>query len=552
MANLIKKDKFYMYFDSDYIDIYSKNLNENELIFKDALESSPLYLNYYKEVKSIVKIYEAGFFIETNNKLINEHETYLDVNKLLKNKEDTKDNVVLLTFGAFSPLHKGHLDMLEEAKNDCIANGLNVCGGIISLSHDEYVSSKRNGSASLHAVLRSIEADKEITKLSRNWISVDMWESMYVNRALNLDKVVNRFVKILSKHDIKVVVVYGSDNKDFNHVLKGILNYCVLRKEEKLEHVKNHITNPDTRLIVNNLGTSYYSSTAKREKGYKNPETSEKCSEMYYEIRNDIEISLKYLKITKEKSQEYFKTMSEIFKKYVVNNPEILEINLENQLEVYYEHIKKLRLGIISNDIYDKNQNISVSRVFDILTNQIQSSTLINRETKQILGKLDILKNGDCVLVDDDIASGYTTKKIKELLPDGIDIVKILGMNDLVRDINKPAFDIVDARDFILGAENGGLQCYLNNSIERVPYFYPYVNLYTRASVNKNNQKEFMLAIYNLNIKIYTELEEQLNKNILINDLKNNKEFLNWLGYKDSDRVLNVLKKEIEKILLTY
>lgn len=551
MANLIKKDKFYMYFDSDYID-FSKELNKDEKYFKSKLIQSDNYLKYYSEVKSIAKIYEAGFFIETCDCTDIEAIEYFDVNRILKNKEDKNKNIVLLTFGAFSPLHKGHLDMMETVKMDCINMGYNVCGGIISLSHDEYVSNKREGESDMSATLRSIEGEKLINKLSRNWCFIDMWESMYVPCSLNLDKVVKRFSKILKQHDIDLCIVYGSDNVHFNHILNDFLNYCVLRNSENLEDVAKYVTNTSTKVIKNNFDTSNVSSSELRRKGYKNPQNPDITGKKYYEIRNDLKISIKYLTNNFEISDDYFEDMKKIFNKYVENTPEIIEIDLNNQLKVYKNYIKKWGNNVISNDIYDENKNISVSRVFDILTNQLHSDYLIDRETKEKLGKINLLKNGDCILVDDDIASGFTSQAIISNLPSSINIVKILGMNDLVRDKDKQAFDIVDARDFILGAENGGLQCRVSTDIIRVPYFYPYVNLITRASIDENNQKLFMLEIYKLNIKLYSEIEKRTNRIIQVKHLRNNREFLKWLGYADKDSVLNVLKNEYEKVNKIY
>ena len=98
------------------------------------------------------------------------------------------------------------------------------------------------------------------------------------------------------------------------------------------------------------------------------------------------------------------------------------------------------------------------------------------------------------VLVDDDSISGYTFNKLK----DSVDT--IVSTYTLMT----PGYDdVVDARDFIIGAKYSGLLCKQSNGkLKRYPYLWPEVNLYHRASINLNKQQEFTQLVKKANKKL--------------------------------------------------
>ena len=174
----MKNYKPYLCFGRDFIDIDNPK-TENEKIFSRKLKEDSRYLAIYLKHKSISHLYKTGFIIEPDiekpimSRYVNK-EKYKS--KLIKNKR----NFVLVTTGAFSPLHKGHIDMLKTAKDYLVDNGHNVCGAIISPSHDNYVDYKHNGTKSMFAKDRILEADSVLKSLEEDdWISIDSWNLVW-------------------------------------------------------------------------------------------------------------------------------------------------------------------------------------------------------------------------------------------------------------------------------------------------------------------------------------------------------------------------------------
>ena len=95
-----------------------------------------------------------------------------------KTKDDNKDNdkelAILLTTGSLNPIHTGHADMMNFAKDELekLDNGkYTVIGGFMSPSHDKYVSTKGSYIRSNNRV--------EMIKLAvadSRWIECDEWE----------------------------------------------------------------------------------------------------------------------------------------------------------------------------------------------------------------------------------------------------------------------------------------------------------------------------------------------------------------------------------------
>jgi hypothetical protein len=89
------------------------------------------------------------------------------------------------------------------------------------------------------------------------------------------------------------------------------------------------------------------------------------------------------------------------------------------------------------------------------------------------------------VLVDDDIASGSTMQYMfNKFRRAGVGIPATISMESIY---NKKyigrVFDIVDIRDFIPKSKNGGLLCFTDNGLERIPYFHPQVDLVSRMKL---------------------------------------------------------------------
>lgn len=549
MSKVIKKTEDYIYFDCDYLDL-DNLVTKEEKLFGLKLKQDKRYLEYYLKVKSIKKLYDAGFFIEKEY-FKNDFTEYFPKENYRKNMVKDKKNVVLIACGAFSPLHVGHIEMMNIAKSYVESQGYNVCGGIISPSHDNYVNQKRNGEAKMFILDRVIEAEKLIQSTQNDWLSIDLWEGAYVPVSINQTVVIDRIYRLLNdkeKEKMDVIFVFGSDNYAFRYIFMNH-DKCICVKRNNTTALPPYSEQNELNVVLNgNTINNKVSSTSIRNNGY---QLNKKETTDYFEIRNDIYESLNYLGLDKEKSIEMYQELANIFHKYVQGNPQILEVNVQEQIQKFNNIYAKNPIPFLSADLYIKSDiPLNVSRKFDYLSGQVQSKSLILRNGKTL--KPFNIPKGSYYLIDDDITSGYTIQQIKNNLPKDVEIIGTMGLNDLVRNKNKIAFDIVDARDFILGAENCGLQVSIGHSVMRVPYFYPYVNLYNRASIYATKQKELTIAIYQFNINFYTYLEKKLNKKITVADLKSNQDWLLYRNYSKDTSILEILQNEWVLLLNTY
>src|SRR5688500_5587292 len=135
----------------------------------------------------------------------------------LRGRPTGKTYNVLVTTGAFSPLHMGHISMMEQARLMLMDRGDIVVGGFIAPGHDSYVSTKRNGEAAMGAARRV-----EIARISvdgRSWMTVDPWPALYAEAEMKFTTILKRTDKYLQRHlpehSIKVWYVYGQDNQGF-------------------------------------------------------------------------------------------------------------------------------------------------------------------------------------------------------------------------------------------------------------------------------------------------------------------------------------------------
>ncbi len=89
------------------------------------------------------------------------------------NDEALKRPLVLLTTGAFCPIHRGHIEMMELARNALETRGAAVLGGYISVSHDSYVLAKCGLEGMAWASSRLAMCEAAIA--DSDWLMVDPW-----------------------------------------------------------------------------------------------------------------------------------------------------------------------------------------------------------------------------------------------------------------------------------------------------------------------------------------------------------------------------------------
>jgi nicotinic acid mononucleotide adenylyltransferase len=449
-------------------------------------------------------IEKAGFFYDTDavDRNIDESVPFYctPLNKLqnnLKEKSD-KNPIVLLTAGSFNPMHSGHLEMMEVAKENMEKKGYSVVGGFISLGHDEYI--KEKSKEKWLPINERIRIAGKFIKNS-NWLEIDPWEAIYNKVAINFTDVIYRLEKYLQHflgQSLDIFFVLGGDNARFmdTFLLKG--NCIVIERGSSNSAwmlydriVKYEKEYPDFHKRVHIFHNDNQNSSTKirDKKGVfvqKNKKVNIRTSgDKFYELKvfRILERYFKETKVIYIKNQQAFLDQTKLSKKIISLDKEIKTGN-----------------------------NIDISRMYDI-----NGQTLIGFDTEDensIEDQIQKINIKNCILFDDDSASCKTIDFITRKLNDNrISVDAFFLLNKTTDDC-----EILDAKDFIICAEelynrkDSGLLLNLLGTKIKLPYVLPFVNPYLRGSIL--DSLEFSLDIWGLNMEFWK------NKKVFIKDTK--------------------------------
>lgn len=433
------------------------------------IKNDKYYQKLLKKTDEIT-VLSAGYIDEPY--IINEKDLNIfltPLNKLKKVK--SKNPIVLLSSGAYNPLHIGHIKMLDLAKEELIKKGFEVIGGYFSFAGNDYVKTKDQNDYEIEK--RFI---KSIDVLNKSTYLPFLFQSIKFSFDINFTKMINLLELFLKKHyhkNVKVCYVYGSDNTNFGYLFeqnKDLMACCVKRPNYDLKSFKN---------VINvNIESLNISSTEIR----KNMNFEEKHISKIY-LKDDGFFSLKNIEIDGYKI--FKENLKKVFQKYI-QNVELIEHKTFNGK------------GICSLDEIEKTEyNLNVTRIFelDFLTEKpIRLSNRINTPT--ISKQLQTIPN-EFILFDDDSASGYTIKTIEKILKNKTILEKRFNQK-----INENE-DICDIRDFLIGSNGSGLTIFFKNRKYKLPYIFPFVNIYKRASIPMKDIIDFSKDIIDLNISFY-------------------------------------------------
>lgn len=477
-------------------------MNEEDLQWK--IKRDPYYSQLFRE-KGLDYVYEAGFFYDTDtvNRIVEVTAeipttplTFLDTKKL--NDPHSKPCVILST-GSFAPIHYGHIQMMELARQEVERQGFTVLGGYLSPGHDEYIKAKTSNQwiPIHHRIALINEATKE-----HPWLSVDPWEGVFNKVAINFTDVIIRLEAYLEHFlgkKIPVIYVCGGDNGRFARTF-DYSGHCVV--VGRPGYRKPYIKNPRVFMVE---GSSDISSTVIRDSSKTCSPTRPKT--LLLRIRNEDDKENKVAEVLSHRFEtlllNYISGQQKDFNLITTNFEAggVEVVNLDTELAGGH------KLGISRHyDAFGARRLCYGSRPGVDLEHQIY--------------KLDFKQ---CVIFDDDIHSGGTMRFAKTLLEDqsGIAVQSIISLN-----ISKPGEEIADARDFLFGFhENSGLVVKLPNQLLRLPYLYPYVCPYLRASIE--DPMEFSIEMWHLNAELYYD------NPITIGDIPHLKPFTDYI-FKDS------------------
>ncbi|KAL0477025.1 hypothetical protein AKO1_006392 [Acrasis kona] len=213
----------------------------------------------------------------------NDKQECAPLDKILKNMKvvhtmpEFDELYVLVASGKYSPPHRAHIDMMENAKLhlECQTNIRGkVIGGFFSPYHDDFLASMPTDQ-SLKGEHR-ITMCKQITKDS-DWLDVDVWECSQPQPPRIIDVMRHLLFHIVGAVDrfvnkIKIVFVCGSDfmfQEDFCEFADRNMSIVVVKRESYFEGVETYINKLNQRHIdihyMKHIQTSNISSSQVRE-----------------------------------------------------------------------------------------------------------------------------------------------------------------------------------------------------------------------------------------------------------------------------------------------
>ncbi len=484
------------------------------------INREPFYNELFEDSKSFEQIEEAGFFLDSNDSDIDWdlHTNLLCTPINFLKVHNDKPKCILISTGAFSPLHQGHIDMMEAAKSE-VEDMYDVLGGYLSPGHDEYIKYKTGDK--WIPIQHRLDYANTLIK-DREWLSMDPWEGVFAPGAVNFTSVVYRLSLYLDKHllikdDITIFFVCGEDNARFSLTFDKYQDSC---KFGTIIVTRPGYAKTEDRFKLNNthiaVCNSTLSSTQLRNAGFK---IKEKPKQAYLRMSwNNVEKQIKtilskyidivWVKEIKEQLTDYRLLNNQIDKDKIIN------LDIESQTQFKY--------------------NLNISRLYDFY-GQKQIGYTNRPGTESIENQLEnIPNNKDYYLFDDDIHSGKTMNFVSDKLKEK----NIISLGRLSYISSNETVEICDSLDFLFGSEYGLVVKYNGDNI-RVPYLYPFVCPTTRCSIN--DPLQFSIDMWELNMNIWKD------KNKTISDI--NFKYLYKLGFNKDTTIYNVCKFYYEFLL---
>ena len=540
-------------------------LREQDLLTEDARYawkalSDPDYNILYDTTKSTKALFDAGFFDDGLMNLALHYMSYdysfatTPVEKLRKKIEAIRDDrqriAVLLTTGGMAPIHNGHIEMMEKAREIVEGRGYQVLGGYFAPGHDSYVGQKYGGTAAIPAEHRC--AMVELACQDSDWLDCDPWATRYMPAELNFTDIVRRLTDYIYFHfsvAVEVFYVFGSDNAGFEAVLPKhsvVIDRTQLSSKLAREGNHDHL-HPKVR--------DYLLTWDKEDTG-----------ELPYLIRNEENLAIDFwaLKVGKgDNSADRWKNGIADLEKRRIQLQSTIRLGIA-QVFKNLGHTNKVHLMPVSqqaleahNVIGDRKRisletfvpatyTIQSSRYFAMSQAQIKPLYRAERPGTAFLeDQVKVIPAGEYVLVEDDTVTGETIKAALSLLPPEVKITEQVILSDFGDYKGTEYYDVVDLRDFIVGSKDGGLCLLMSDGAKvRAPYAAPYVSLRSRAKIPASAELEISRIIWQANVRFFSGL------NITVADTDIGfRKFAHRLGWADDTQLATVCQWHVERLL---
>lgn len=439
------------------------------------------YFGPLAEERGEAEVFAAGFFLdeETEDAALDDVDWHCTP---LPKRRAAERPVVLLSTGAFCPPHAGHLEMMDRARAAAERAGYDVLGGYLSPGHDAYIDLKCGplaipASARLRMCADAIAASP--------WLRVDPWEALHRRVSVNFTDVTARLRAYVRAHlDPRTEVLYvcGGDNARFGlaFVDRG---GCVIVGRRGAEGV---VSSWRRRLegsarILWSEGDHPGSSTALRTAAWAN-DTKRRLV-----LRTEDARAVRTLGLRGEVLATFQRELASVLAEHAaVRAIGLAEPAVEN--------------GVISLDaMLPSSANLAVSRLYAV--GGYQPLGYIARPgARPLEEQLALLAPGTYTLRDDDRMTGGTLAAVRTMLPAH---VRVSDTRLAVEHDDDE--EVVDSRDFLLGADDGGLAIELpDGTVGRAPYLLPYVDPAARCCVPPREIHTFSARVWALNERAFT------------------------------------------------
>lgn len=447
---------------------------------------------------------------------------------------------VLVTSGAFCPIHTGHLHMMDSARRAAERRGWSVVGGFFAPDHDGYVSVKC-GDEALSAAERVHLA--QVATEESSWLAVDPWAALYLDRAVNYTDIVRRLSRYLRCHlrqDIEVFFVCGGDNHGFRKAFVDQGHLIVVPRVgtrlpdelhaqasscERIMIAEDHLPNQiasrsvrrgqwndlpprvlrEFRRCVERESVGSVRILVRDEEAWSVAPWKEQVGDVVESARSSFADSL--TKVIADSFRAGFSKASVA----------VSRISLSGQREVVRRMIDTFAIPTISLDAcIEGHYSIAISRQFEVTSGERCEGIFPRPGEAELMKQFDGIPSGAYVLMDDDIATGQTIRALRDLLPSRIEIQGVLSAQEVytkesLRTVecseDSDLVDVVDLRDFLVGSREGGLVVRLpDGCIARAPYLLPYVSNGRRMSLPLSEELPFSRAVWELNRRFFESL----------------------------------------------
>jgi NAD+ synthetase len=478
-----------------------------------------------------------------------------------RGEDDERPMVVALLTGALAPVHDGHVEVLKLAREALVARGCHVLGAILSPDHDDYVDTKvgaegvpgSRGTARTSAAARLAMARAAV--VDEPWIVVDPWAAVIADRSLPYTDILRRTERTLNHHlstgrPIHTVLVCGGDNARFALAfsggpagIEGVPRVVVVPRvgaEAEVARVQAHpAVQHDPRLVfARGLPPPLASSRIRADETDRHVPVAARPLWRHWDrtvptpgqrsrvvLRHEGAWALgPFIAAGVDEARavsalEGF--VAEVQTALHEAGVDVDVVHLADQRQQVQDSMGRLpaslrSLPVVSLDpCLPAEYTLAVSRVF-VLGDHGRHGEMPALQARPgslpLSTQLAAIPAGDVILADDDRATGRTIDEVRTLLAPRTTVREtVFAMAPQARDGADSVVDVLDLRDLLLGAREGGLVVRLpSGALARAPYLLPWVPPSWRLPVPPSSDLTLSLAIWRANARFFARLPARL------------------------------------------